>query len=71
MIDIDNLIDYYLIETLAEISAEDYLESIVSIYHPQFITTGYNYTFGKNKKGTSKTLEDNNKRSYAGKTFSS
>ncbi|MCQ2754664.1 MAG: riboflavin biosynthesis protein RibF [bacterium] len=49
-------------ETLAEISAEDYLESIVSIYHPQFITTGYNYTFGKNKKGTTKTLEENQEK---------
>ena len=50
---------------LAELSAQDYLEKIVSIYHPKVIATGFNYTFGLNKSGDSEYIESHaNKFGY-------
>ena len=44
---------------IAEINAEKYLEYIVKTYKPNVISTGFNHTFGLNKKGNSKFLEQN------------
>lgn len=44
---------------IADISAEEYLEKIVNTYKPSFISTGFNHTFGLNKSGNPKFLEQN------------
>lgn len=44
---------------LAKISAKDYLEDLINKFSPESITTGFNHTFGANKQGTSKFLEEN------------
>lgn len=43
-------------EDLCQISAEDYLKKIVNIYHPNSISTGFNYTFGCKKTGNALLL---------------
>lgn len=42
---------------LVNISAEDYLKLIVEKYSPKYITTGFNYTFGQNKKGNNNLIK--------------
>ncbi len=44
---------------IADITAEKYLEHIVDTYKPNYISTGYNHTFGLNKAGNSTFLEQN------------
>lgn len=41
---------------IAEIEAEEYLKILAKLYSPQAIFTGYNYTFGKNRTGSSDML---------------
>ena len=51
----------YLIETdfskLASIKARDYLQSLIDLYKPIAITTGFNHTFGLGKEGSPNFLE--------------
>jgi len=53
-------IDYlYLLDfnkKFAEIPAQDYLKNLINNFHPKFITTGYNHTFGFNKLGNAEFL---------------
>lgn len=42
---------------IAKISADDYLKNIVDNYKPISISTGFNHTFGLNKKGNVNFLE--------------
>ncbi len=44
--------------TLVNIEAEDYIKNIFQKYSPKAIFTGFNYTFGKNRKGNTKLLKD-------------
>ena len=44
---------------IADISAENYLENIVNTYKPNFISTGFNHTFGFNKTGNPEFLKKN------------
>lgn len=44
-------------EKLANITAIDYLESLIRTYTPIAIVTGFNYSFGTNRIGTPKMLE--------------
>lgn len=45
--------------SLINISAEDYLENIINKFSPIAIFTGFNYTFGKNRQGTTRLLQQN------------
>ncbi len=45
--------------TLAEISADDYLDLLVKKYSPVSISTGFNHTFGKGRLGNSEFLTQN------------
>ena len=51
----------YIIEkdfsALAQIGAEEYLKCLINDYRPISISTGFNHTFGFNKKGTPQYLE--------------
>lgn len=44
---------------IADITAENYLENIVDTYKPNYISTGFNHTFGLNKAGNPNFLEQN------------
>ena len=63
----------YLVESdfakLVNISAEDYLKLIVEEYSPKYITTGFNHTFGSNKKGNNELIKANEAK-YGYKYFS-
>ena len=63
---IENLDVDYLIETdfsdWVNVSAINYLDEIVRKFEPISISTGFNYTFGKNKQGNSKYLSENSKK---------
>jgi len=52
----------YIIEkdfsSLANINASDYLESLIKDFEPISISTGFNHTFGQNKKGNPLLLEE-------------
>lgn len=53
-------VDYLLeieFEDVVNILADDYLEKLVQKYAPVSITTGFNHTFGANKKGNVELLE--------------
>ncbi len=43
-------------DTLANISPEDYIKSLVEKFHPSAIYSGYNHKFGKNASGNCGTL---------------
>jgi riboflavin kinase/FMN adenylyltransferase len=43
-------------EELQQISAQDYLQSIIQKYSPQVIATGFNHTFGHNRGGNADLL---------------
>ena len=48
---------------LIELSAESYLKNIlIESLHPQFITVGFNHSFGANKKGNSEFLQSNSEK---------
>ncbi len=47
---------------IANISAEDYLSSLVKKYNPISISTGFNHTFGANKTGNPVFLEQNQEK---------
>ncbi len=48
--------------TLAEISADDYLDLLVKKYSPVSISTGFNHTFGKGRLGNAEFLTQNQTR---------
>lgn len=48
--------------SIAGMEAEDYLKYLIGTYEPISISTGFNHTFGLNKKGSSQFLEDNQKK---------
>lgn len=48
---------------LAQMEAKDYLDKLLQEFSPISITTGFNNTFGANREGTPKLLEEN-KGSY-------
>lgn len=55
-------LDFSLISSM---QADDFLEFLKKEYNPISISTGFNYTFGKDRCGNSKTLETNqNKYGY-------
>ncbi len=55
-------LDFSLISSM---QADDFLEFLKKEYNPISISTGFNYTFGKDRCGNSKTLEANqNKYGY-------
>jgi riboflavin kinase/FMN adenylyltransferase len=61
---IDNYIDYLFIinfdRNLMEISANDFLENILlNNINMKYLVTGYDFCFGKNRKGDAKFLNDN------------
>lgn len=43
--------------SIAKVSANDYLNNLVTKFNPKSITTGFNHTFGANKQGNPKFLE--------------
>ena len=43
---------------LAQIEAETYLKDLIENYSPMAIVSGFNYTFGANKKGTTDYLKE-------------
>ncbi len=43
-------------------NAHDYLEFLISKYHPVSISTGFNHTFGSNKSGNSEFLKQNSEK---------
>ncbi len=45
--------------TLAQMSAEDYLEMLLKKYSPISISTGFNHTFGAGRKGNAEFLKKN------------
>lgn len=47
---------------IAKKTAEEYLQFVIEKYSPQTISTGFNHTFGVNKKGNSSFLELNQER---------
>ncbi len=47
---------------IAKITAEEYLDYLITTYHPASISTGYNHTFGVNKTGSPDILELNSKK---------
>ena len=49
-------------DSIAYMSAEEYLEYLVSEYSPASISTGFNHTFGKNKGGDCNFLEKNQQK---------
>ena len=49
-------------DSIANMSAEEYLEYLVSEYSPASISTGFNHTFGKNKGGDCNFLEKNQQK---------
>lgn len=49
-------------DSIANMSAEEYLEYLVSEYSPASISTGFNHTFGKNKGGDCNFLEENQQK---------
>ena len=50
---------------IANMEAEEYIKYLIDTYHPISISTGFNHTFGRNKKGNSEFLKDNqNKYGY-------
>ena len=63
----------YIVESdfadLVNISAEDYLKLISEKYSPKYITTGFNHTFGLNKKGNNELIRANEAK-YGYKYFS-
>lgn len=44
---------------IANMSADDYLKYLIKTYNPISISTGFNHTFGANKKGTPDFLKTN------------
>ncbi len=44
---------------ICKMTAEEYLQFLVNMYHPTHITTGFNHTFGFNKTGNPEFLEYN------------
>ena len=44
---------------IANMPAEEYLRILVDKYSPETIVTGFNYTYGHQKQGTTATLEQN------------
>lgn len=64
---IENYIDYLFIinfdKNLIEISANDFLENILlKNINMKYLVTGYDFCFGKNRKGDDKFLNDNAKK---------
>lgn len=55
---VDEIVEHDF-STLAEITAEDYLESLIKKYSPSSISTGFNHTFGKGRAGNPDFLEEN------------
>jgi len=47
---------------IVSLSAEEYIEFLVNKYHPSYISTGFNHTFGFNKQGNSKFLKEKEKK---------
>ncbi len=41
---------------IVHLSAEEYLQKLITIFNPKSITTGYNHTFGANRTGNSEFL---------------
>ena len=54
---IDYILEYDFSEIL-NISAEDYLNSLIEKFEPKYILSGFNHTFGKNKVGNAKFLKE-------------
>ena len=54
---IDYILEYDFSEIL-NISAEDYLNSLIEKFEPKYILSGFNHTFGKNKLGNAEFLEE-------------
>ena len=44
---------------ISTMSADEYLEMLIKKYSPSTIVTGFNYTYGYKKQGTTSTLEEN------------
>ena len=55
---VDKFILYEFNKKFAETSAKDFFDSLVSQYNIVAFVAGYDYTFGKNKEGNFKTLEE-------------
>ena len=54
-------IDYVFEQEFSQIvnlSAEDYLDRLLNIFKPKYITTGFNHYFGKNRQGSPQYLKD-------------
>ena len=54
-------VDYIIekdFEDLVNISAHEFLESLIKTYSPISISTGFNHTFGKNRQGNPNFLEN-------------
>ena len=57
---VDVVVELDFNEDLANLSADSYLKDIVfANFKPEYIFSGFNHTFGKNKTGNSKFLENN------------
>ena len=57
---VDVVVELDFNEDLANLSADDYLKEIVfANFKPKYVFSGFNHTFGKNKIGNSKFLDDN------------
>jgi riboflavin kinase/FMN adenylyltransferase len=48
--------------SIAAMPASEYLEYLIKTYNPISISTGFNHTFGANKQGTPKFLEENQEK---------
>jgi len=47
---------------IAGMEAEEYIKMLINKYHPVSISTGFNHTFGKDKKGNPKILKELSKK---------
>ena len=58
MLGVDYLVEYDFAD-LAQMTANEYLQMLSTSFNPKFIVTGYNHTFGRNKKGDNEFLIKN------------
>ena len=54
---VDYIVEYDFSE-IANLSADEYLKFLIENFNPKVITTGFNHTFGYQKKGNPKLLEE-------------
>lgn len=57
-----NTIVEFKFSDIAKVEAEEYITMLVNKYHPVSISTGFNHTFGNDKKGNPKMLKKLSKK---------